>query len=126
MYAGTSVISFKVCKHVKFNFQIEIIVDNISGALYGTMAPFMLGPLVPIFCRLMPAGFLPENSSIVLEKPVLFHVEYFYDLDKYYYPLVIHSYFGTTAYMTVAVAIDSMFMVYVQHACAIFAIIGYY
>nr|AKO89986.1 odorant receptor 22 [Microplitis mediator] len=95
-----------------------------AGALYGTMAPFMLGPLVPIFCKLMPAGVLPANSSIVLEKPVLFHVEYFYDLEKYYYPLLIHSYFGTMAYMTVAVAIDSMFMVYVQHACAIFAVIG--
>ncbi|XP_057338905.1 odorant receptor 13a-like [Microplitis mediator] len=95
-----------------------------AGALYGTMAPFMLGPLVPIFCKLMPVGILPANSSIVLEKPVLFHVEYFYDLEKYYYPLLIHSYFGTMAYLTVAVAIDSMFMVYVQHACAIFAIIG--
>ncbi|XP_057338893.1 uncharacterized protein LOC130676580 isoform X2 [Microplitis mediator] len=96
-----------------------------AGAVYGSMVPFMLGPLVPIFFKLIPEGLLPANNTIALAKPVMFHVEYLYDLDKYYYPLVIHSYFGTMTYITVVVAIDSMFMVYVQHACAIFSIVGY-
>nr|WGO81764.1 olfactory receptor 88 [Microplitis mediator] len=95
-----------------------------AGVVYGSMVPFMLGPLVPIFFKLMPEGLLPINSSMALAKPVMFHVEYLYDLDKYYFPIVIHSYFGTMTYITTTVAIDSMFMVYVQHACAIFAIVG--
>ncbi|XP_057338896.1 odorant receptor 13a-like isoform X2 [Microplitis mediator] len=95
-----------------------------AGAVYGSMVPFMLGPLVPIFCKLLPEGLLPANSSIASAKPLMFHVEYFYDVEKYYYPLLIHSYFGTMTYITVVIAIDTMFMVYVQHACAIFVVVG--
>nr|QNL15004.1 olfactory receptor 60 [Aulacocentrum confusum] len=94
-----------------------------AGAVYGSMAPFMLGPLVPLAVKMLPDGLLPMNMT--MSQPLMFHVEYLIDADLYYLPLVIHSYFGTWTYITVVVAIDSMFMVYVQHACAIFDLIGY-
>lgn len=96
-----------------------------SAAVYGSMVPFMLGPLVPVFCKLLPESLVSSNSSIANAKPVMFHIEYLYDMDKYYIPLVVHSYFGTMTYITVVIAVDTMFMVYVQHACAIFVIVGY-
>ncbi|KAH0569000.1 hypothetical protein KQX54_021706 [Cotesia glomerata] len=95
-----------------------------ATAVYGSMVPFMLGPLVPVFCKLLPESLISSNSSIANAKPVMFHIEYLYDMDKYYIPLVVHSYFGTMTYITVVIAVDTMFMVYVQHACAIFVIVG--
>uniref|UniRef100_A0A0C9Q0M3 Odorant receptor n=1 Tax=Fopius arisanus TaxID=64838 RepID=A0A0C9Q0M3_9HYME len=96
-----------------------------AGAVYGSMAPFMLGPLIPPLLRLIPKGLIDINPNMTMAKPLMFHVEYFIDINKYYLPLVIHSYFGTMTYITVVVAIDSMFMTYVQRACAIFNIVGY-
>ncbi|XP_015115896.1 odorant receptor 13a isoform X1 [Diachasma alloeum] len=96
-----------------------------AGAVYGSMAPFMLGPLVPPLLRLIPKSLIEINPNLTMAKPLMFHVEYFIDINKYYYPLVIHSYFGTMTYITVVVAIDTMFMTYVQRACAIFNIVGY-
>lgn len=93
--------------------------------VYGSMFPFMLGPLIPLMMSLIPDDMLPNNGNISMSKPLMFHVEYLVDIEKYYVPIVINSYFGTMTYITVVVAIDSMFMVYVQHACAIFQIIGY-
>ncbi|KAK0096345.1 hypothetical protein PV326_005724 [Microctonus aethiopoides] len=93
--------------------------------VYGSMIPFMLGPLIPLMMSLIPDDMLPNNGNMSMNKPLMFHVEYLVDIEKYYVPLVINSYFGTMTYITVVVAIDSMFMVYVQHACAIFQIIGY-
>ncbi|XP_034938351.1 odorant receptor 9a-like [Chelonus insularis] len=96
-----------------------------AGALYGSMAVFMLGPLLPMFMKLMPEGLLPLDANFTETKLLMFNVKYIVDTEKYYYSLLIHSYFGALGYLTVAVAIDSMFMVYVQHACAVFCIIGY-
>ncbi|THK33087.1 uncharacterized protein LOC107040295 [Diachasma alloeum] len=89
------------------------------GALYGTMTPFLLIPLVPIIHNFIAT----QNDSI--SKQLMFEqVDYLLDTEKYYYPLFIHGYCGTLAFLTVVVAIDTMFMVYVEHACAIFAVVG--
>lgn len=90
-----------------------------SGAVYGSLVPLMISPIIPFFIDLTPDDF---NDT--MPRLTMFHVEYFIDVDKYYYPLLIHSYFGTMAYITVVVAIDTMFMVYVQYACSIFVILG--
>lgn len=105
--------------------QIVILWYSFSGTVYISMIPFMLGPIVPIILKFIPETILPANPNATIAKPLMFHVEYLIDVDKYYYPLVIHSYFGTMAYITVVVAIDCMFIVYVQFACSMFNIIGW-
>ncbi|CAD6228742.1 GSCOCT00013846001.3-RA-CDS, partial [Cotesia congregata] len=95
------------------------------SAVCGSMVPFMLSPVVPMIIRLFPEELISPNNSIALIRPLMFRVDYFLNIDKYYHLIVFHSIFGTLAYITVAAGIDSMFLVYVQHACAMFHIIGF-
>nr|AXM05230.1 odorant receptor [Campoletis chlorideae] len=90
-----------------------------AGCLYGSMLPFMIVPAVPIFMDI----FLPGNETRT--KLLMFRVDFLMDVEKYYYPLLIHSYFGTMAYITLVVAIDTILMIYVLHACGSFAVLGY-
>lgn len=54
-----------------------------------------------------------------------YHVEYFVDLDKYYYPVLIHNYLATAIRLTIIVASDSYVAILVQHCCALFSIVRY-
>ncbi|KAK2577615.1 hypothetical protein KPH14_001278 [Odynerus spinipes] len=57
--------------------------------------------------------------------PLIFHVEYVINMEKYYYIVLTYSYFCTVAFCTAAVGIDTMFVFYVQHACGIITILGH-
>ncbi|XP_043273344.1 uncharacterized protein [Venturia canescens] len=95
-----------------------------AGCVMATMTPFMLTPLIPLLL-----GSLNSNETIAsnetVERPLMFHVEYLVNVEKWYFYLLIHSYFGTISYIAVFVAIDTILLTYVQHACSLFAIIGY-
>ena len=84
------------------------------------MAPFMIVPAVPIILENIGGS----SGNETYEKQLMFRVDFLIDAEKYYYPLLIHSYFGTMAYITTVVAIDTIFMAYVLHACGSFAILG--
>lgn len=120
-YAGELFVS-SVTSSVNATFWNEF--SNFSfckspGCLYGSMLPFMIIPAVPIFMDL----FIPANETRT--RLLMFRVDFLLDVEKYYYPLLIHSYFGTMAYITLVVAIDTILMIYVLHACGSFAILGW-
>ena len=84
------------------------------------MSPFMFVPAVPIILESIGGS----SGNETYEKQLMFRVDFLVDAEKYYYSLLIHSYFGTMAYITTIVAIDAIYMVYVIHACSSFAILG--
>ncbi|XP_047352565.1 odorant receptor 49a-like isoform X3 [Vespa velutina] len=91
-----------------------------SATVYGSMLPFMM---VPTLLNVANAfGALNATN----DKPLLFRVDYFIDVETYYYPLLIHSYFATIGYITIVVAMDTINLLYVQHGCALCTILGYY
>ncbi|KAL0111619.1 hypothetical protein PUN28_013066 [Cardiocondyla obscurior] len=53
---------------------------------------------------------------------MLHRVEYFVDMDKYYFPILFHGYFTAVICVTSIVASDAMFVIFVQHACGLFII----
>ncbi|XP_076625331.1 odorant receptor 9a-like [Colletes latitarsis] len=94
------------------------ITFNYAASLYGTMTPFMIVPSLQIAADAV--GFYNLSG----ERPLMFRIEHFVDTEKYYYFMLIHSYFGTLAFITVVVACDSMIVLYVQHECGICEILG--
>nr|QNL15021.1 olfactory receptor 77 [Aulacocentrum confusum] len=103
-------------EYAKFGRKVTIYY---AGALYGSMIPMMLVPLTPIILDIVA----PMNESY--PKHLMFQqIEFLLDFERYFYPLLIHGYLGTFTYLTIIIAIDTMFMVYIQHACAKFAILG--
>lgn len=79
----------------------------------------MLVPLVPIVMDIVA----PMNESY--PKHLMFQqIEFLFDFEPYVIPLLLHGYMGTSAYFTIIIAVDTMFMLYIQHACAKFAILG--
>ncbi|XP_034938384.1 uncharacterized protein [Chelonus insularis] len=103
-------------EYAHFGYKVTIYY---AGALYGTVVPMMLVPLAPLILNIVA----PMNESY--PKHLMFQqIEFLFDFEKYFYPLLIHGYLGTFAYLTILIAIDTMFMVYIQHACAKFLIVG--
>ncbi|XP_043263426.1 odorant receptor 13a-like [Colletes gigas] len=90
------------------------ITLNYATFLYGSMTPFMMMPSLQNAASTL--GFFNLSGE---RAPLMYRVEHFVDAEKYYYPLLIHSYFGTVAFITIVVACDSMILLYVQHECAL-------
>lgn len=91
----------------------------ISGSVYGGLAPVVIIPTIPAILEIV--GLIRITGPRLIPYPV----QYFVDIEKYYYHVLIDGWFGTGTMVMAVVAIDSMFVVYVQHACALFKIIGY-
>lgn len=81
------------------------------------MTPFLVVPVI-----INTASYLGLYN--ISDKPLMFRTEYFIDSEKYYYPLLVHSYIGTLGFVTIVVAIDSMLVFHVQHECGICEILG--
>ncbi|KAF7996182.1 hypothetical protein HCN44_001333 [Aphidius gifuensis] len=116
---------------IKFKSEAEIKILNEHGVrakkmtltyfsvICGTITPFMLIPLVPIIYN----NFAPVNGT--LPKQMLYaQYDYLFNLQVNYYPVLIHSYIATFAFINDIIAIDTMCMFFVQHGCALFSIIG--
>ncbi|XP_029673292.1 odorant receptor 4-like [Formica exsecta] len=54
-----------------------------------------------------------------------YHVEYFVDVNNYYYPVLIHNYLSGVIRLTAIVASDTCVAILVQHCCALFSIVRY-
>lgn len=90
-----------------------------ASTLYGTMTPFLFMPLVPVVYNI----FTPTNGS--MPKQLMFEqVQYIIDTEKYYYPLLLHGSCSSIILLSIVVGIDTMYMFYIQHACATFSIVG--
>lgn len=83
------------------------------------MILYMTLPVMPSII----ASFMSANQTQIYG--LLFHVEAVLDTKKYYYYILLHSYYTTFFMITIPVAVDSMMIAYVQHACGLFQAIGY-
>lgn len=86
---------------------------HVTAFLLGLITPFGAMPL------LLNIGDALGLCNISDDRPLAFRVEYFVDVDKYYYFLLIHSYIGTLGYTVIVLAINSMIIVYVLHECGL-------
>ncbi|KAL0118825.1 hypothetical protein PUN28_009467 [Cardiocondyla obscurior] len=66
--------------------------------------------------------FLPLNQSRPYK--YLFDVDYSFDREVYYYPVLIYSYLTTVMAVSVMVVTDTSYLSLAQHACGLFAAIG--
>ncbi|XP_035720592.1 uncharacterized protein LOC118440936 [Vespa mandarinia] len=86
------------------------------GVFFVSMLQFMIPPLKSIILSNM------NGSS---ERPLIHHVEYFVDSQRYYYLIILHSYAVIFICVFTIATMDTMFVVFVQHACGLFTAIGY-
>ncbi|XP_067209617.1 odorant receptor 4-like isoform X3 [Linepithema humile] len=84
------------------------------GSLFSSLAilPKILGRSVASNYSTRPVGFP-------------YHVEYYIDLEKYYYPILIHNYLAVAIRLTTVVASDTCVAILVQHCCGLFSIVRY-
>jgi len=85
------------------------------GAFYSALVLFMLVPL---------QSLLLSSSSNDTTRPLLHQVKYYIDMEKYYFPILIHGYITAIICVSVAIAADTMYVIVVQHVCGLFMIIG--
>ncbi|KAF3054404.1 Odorant receptor 121 [Nylanderia fulva] len=80
-------------------------------AMYTVTIIFMLTPVPPLI-------FHVANET----RPMLHRVEYYVDMDKYYFPILIHGYLTAVICVTSIVATDAIFVIFVQHVCGLFIV----
>ncbi|XP_071574693.1 odorant receptor 4-like isoform X2 [Temnothorax nylanderi] len=87
---------------------------------------YAFGSLFP-FLAIIPKIIGKNMTSDYSTRPVGFpyHVEYYIDLEKYYYLVLIHNYLTTAIRLTTIVASDTYVAILVQHCCALFSIVRY-
>ncbi|KAG5344782.1 OR67A protein, partial [Acromyrmex charruanus] len=97
---------------------------SITIAYAGGMYAF--GSLFP-FLAIIPKIIGKNVTSEYSTRPVGFpyHVEYYVDLEKYYYPILIHNYLATAIRLTILVAIDTFVTILVQHCCVLFSVVRF-
>ncbi|XP_076681038.1 uncharacterized protein LOC143375604 isoform X2 [Andrena cerasifolii] len=67
---------------------------------------------------------LTKNES--KEKYLMYPVDYYFiDTQNYYYFAAVHGYVASVTLIVLICSLDSMFIIFIQHACAMFAVTGY-
>ncbi|KAG7207339.1 hypothetical protein KM043_009004 [Ampulex compressa] len=87
-----------------------------SGVLYSSVTLFMAMPILPI---------LLDKNGNVTEMSIIDNVEYYVNTEEYFYPIVLHAYVTICIVTTIVISLDSIFVVFVQHVCGLFSILGY-
>ncbi|CAL7935123.1 unnamed protein product [Xylocopa violacea] len=109
--------------YTKTRNEFEIFCEQyaVGRKLTTTLATFLFGLITPFAAMplLLNAADALGLCNLSDNRPLAFRVEHFLDVDKYYYPLLVHSYFGTVAYTAIVVAINSIIAVYVRHECGL-------
>lgn len=92
---------------------------RVAVMIYTLMSLYMLIPVTPQLLDLL----MPLNESRPYK--YLFDIDYSFDREIYYYSVLLHSYLTAIMTMTVLIVADTSYMSFVQHACSLFAAIGY-
>ncbi|XP_025995228.2 uncharacterized protein LOC105193345 isoform X2 [Solenopsis invicta] len=79
---------------------------------------YLLIPLTPKILDFV----VPLNESRPLA--YIYQGEYRVDKEKYYYPILFHSYLATACTMTILFTCDTTYIICVLHACSLFTAIG--
>ncbi|XP_076756507.1 odorant receptor 10 [Xylocopa sonorina] len=87
--------------------------------VYATLLAYLTLPTISLVTDLIA----PSNHS--QEKSFLFELDYGIDKHRYFYYLTAHSYLGTAMIANLMASCDIMYMLYAQHAYALFAIVSY-
>ncbi|XP_032665000.1 uncharacterized protein LOC116841323 [Odontomachus brunneus] len=91
----------------------------INALIYISASTFGASALLP---RIMDVIFpLNESRPIVLPAPAY----YFIDEAKYFYYIFFHLQFGSIVCLAGFIAHDCVLLTFVEHACGLFAIVGY-
>ncbi|EGI58592.1 hypothetical protein G5I_13307, partial [Acromyrmex echinatior] len=83
------------------------------------LALFMIIPMSPQIMDIV----MPLNNT--RPRKLLIEVEYRVDREKYYYPILFHSYVAIVLIISIIVCVDTTYISYVEHGCSLFAAIGY-
>ncbi|XP_053982211.1 odorant receptor 9a-like isoform X2 [Hylaeus volcanicus] len=78
--------------------------------------------IVPLFNPLLDV-IKPLNES--RPRPQVFEVDYHIDNDEYFYPIMLHLAYALFILAAMIYSVDSQYMVFSHHACALFALCGY-
>jgi len=84
-----------------------------------SLSLYMLIPVTPQLLDLL----MPLNKSRSYK--YLFDVKYSFDREMYYYPALFYSYLMAVMTMSIMVITDTSYISLAQHACGLFAAIGY-
>lgn len=98
-------------KRVK-NFLIPILVY-----VYTTVVAYITIPAISLLIDFI----IPSNHSE--EKSFPIELDYGVDTQQYFYYLFIHSYMTIAMIANLIASCDTMYMLYAQHGCALFAIV---
>lgn len=63
-------------------------------------------------------------SVMSAESKLPYRIEYGKKLDQYLYPIALHCYLAVFAHINITIAVDSLYITLVQHACGMFTIVG--
>lgn len=77
---------------------------------------FMLGPTLQSIAEIVLPG---KNQTY----PMPYPIHNIMNLEKYHKIELVHSYFSTFFFVSVVVAIDTMFITYMSHCCGMFAVL---
>ncbi|XP_011637959.2 uncharacterized protein LOC105427760 [Pogonomyrmex barbatus] len=95
------------------------ITISYAVLIYSLTSLYMLIPITPQLLDLLK----PLNKS--RPHKYLFDIDYSFDREVYYYPVLLHSYLTTVITMSVMIITDTIYMAFAQHACSLFAAIGH-
>ncbi|KAK0164121.1 hypothetical protein PV328_002782 [Microctonus aethiopoides] len=97
----------------------QFITYGYIVGVYSTTLVFITEPLIPKWINFI----LQSNETIPNKYPVPIYW-YVTDMEENFYPILCYESICIVAIVTITVANDSMFIIFLQHACALFAIVG--
>lgn len=89
-----------------------------TAVIYSLTLSYLTLPFVPMIVEWL-------TNANETTYGLLFHIEGVVDVEKYYTIITIHSVSTTILVMTIPIATDSMMVIYVEHACGMFAALRY-
>ncbi|CAL7941253.1 unnamed protein product [Xylocopa violacea] len=90
-----------------------------ASYMYVTLLMYLTLPTISLVTNFIA----PSNHS--QEKSFLFELDYGVDKYRYFYYIIVHSYLGTAMIANLIASCDTTYMLYAQHAYALFAIVSY-
>ncbi|XP_061938210.1 odorant receptor 13a-like isoform X1 [Apis cerana] len=103
----------------KYDMQGKKITFYYILYVYTTLLVYLLLPTIPLIIDFI------TSSNHSQKRNFLFELDYGMDKQQYFYYISIHSYIGTAIVANLIASCDTMYMLYAQHAYALFAIVSY-
>lgn len=97
-----------------------VTIMQVAVAIYSLMSLYILIPVTPQIFDIL----VPLNESRPYK--YLFDVQYSFDREVYYYPVLVYSYFMTVMGIIIMIVTDTSYMSLMHYACGLFVAIGYH